>query len=133
MSGDKDFRASILNQLKETLNHRRNLDDDGDKDDSESESEPSVKQLWALDPVKQRQHLDNKEFEAEIGLKKTYGVCFLVILAFQLLIMNGVFIAVGMEKLTFKDNLTLQLYMGGTMTEVFGLVLVVTKYLFKRR
>lgn len=42
--------------------------------------------------------------------------------------MNGVFIADGAGKLEFED-LTLQLYMGGTLTEVFGLVLVVTKYL----
>lgn len=91
-----------------------------------------VKQVGALDPENQRKHLNNKDFEAEIKLKKSYGFWFLIILACQLLIMNGVFISDGLKWVSF-DSLTLQLYMGGTLTEVFGLVLVVTKYLFKRK
>ncbi|HDS5126335.1 TPA: hypothetical protein QHW48_003044 [Escherichia coli] len=92
----------------------------------------SVKQVNSLDTEHERKQLNNKDFEAEIALKKRYVKWFLIILAFQLLIMNGVFIADGAGKLEFED-LTLQLYMGGTLTEVFGLVLVVTKYLFKRK
>ncbi|HGC1897143.1 TPA: hypothetical protein ACIX49_004766 [Escherichia coli] len=92
----------------------------------------SVKQVNSLDTEHERKQLNNKDFEAEIDLKKRYGKWFLIILACQLLIMNGVFFATGAEWLVFKD-LTLQLYMGGTLTEVFGLVLVVTKYLFKRK
>ncbi|EAW1173078.1 hypothetical protein S922_15905 [Salmonella enterica subsp. enterica] len=91
-----------------------------------------VKQVGALDPDSQRKHLNNKDFEEEIKLKKFYGFWFLVILACKLLIMNGVFILDGLKWVAF-DPLTLQLYMGGTLTEVFGLVLVVTKYLFKRK
>lgn len=93
---------------------------------------PIVMQVGALDPEQHRKQLNNSDFEAEIALKKSYGKWFLIILAVQLGIMNGVFISVGFEWLKF-DPLTLQLYMGGTLTEVFGLVLVVTKYLFKKR
>ncbi|MCI9500194.1 MAG: hypothetical protein HFE69_21425 [Enterobacter hormaechei subsp. steigerwaltii] len=80
----------------------------------------------------ERQRLNNRDYEEEIKLKKSYGKWFLIILACQLLVMNGVFILDGWKVLSFED-LTLQLYMGGTLTEVFGLVLVVTKYLFKRK
>lgn len=129
----KSFKNSIAQQLKETLNAHRKLaeEDEAEPAKVDEQKPPIAKEVSQLDP--ERQRLNNVDFEAEIKLKKSYGKWFLIILASQLLIMNGVFILVGYSTLTFKDNLTLQLYMGGTMTEVFGLVLVVTKYLFKRR
>lgn len=129
----ESFKNSIAQQLKETLNAHRKLaeEDDADPTKADEQKPPLAKEVNHLDP--ERQRLNNVDFEAEIKLKKSYGKWFLIILACQLLIMNGVFILVGWSKLIFKDDLTLQLYMGGTMTEVFGLVLVVTKYLFKRR
>lgn len=129
----ESFKNSIAQQLKETLNAHRKLAEEDDTNSSKADEQkpPLAKEVSHLDP--ERQRLNNVDFEAEIKLKKSYGKWFLIILACQLLIMNGVFILVGWSKLTFKDDLTLQLYMGGTMTEVFGLVLVVTKYLFKRR
>lgn len=89
-------------------------------------------QVSGLDPEEHRKQLNNRDFKAEIKLKKSYGKWFLIILAVQLAVMNLVFIADGLKWLNF-EALTLQLYMGGTLTEVFGLVLVVTKYLFKRK
>lgn len=132
---DGKIKSEVIRQLRETLNqHRQISEDEGQSDQPEPPTAHFVaspaRQVESLDP--ERRKLDNKDFEAEIKLKKTYGICFLIILACQLLIMNAVFIADGAGFLTFKD-LTLQLYMGGTLTEVFGLVLVVTKYLFKRK
>lgn len=129
----ESFKNSIAQQLKETLKAHRKLAEEDMPDTSKVDEQrpPIVKEVSHLDP--ERQRLNNVDFEAEIKLKKSYGKWFLIILACQLLIMNGVFILVGWSILSFKDDLTLQLYMGGTMTEVFGLVLVVTKYLFKRR
>ncbi|AWZ81470.1 hypothetical protein CSC38_1704 [Escherichia coli] len=60
-----------------------------------------MKQVNSLDTEHERKQLNNKDFEAEIALKKRYGKWFLIILAFQLLIMNGVFIADGAGKLEF--------------------------------
>ncbi|MDK1186572.1 MULTISPECIES: hypothetical protein [Cronobacter] len=132
---DGKIKSEVLRQLKETLKqHRQISEDDGQPESQKHPAStpvvPAARQVEALDP--ERRKLDNQDFEAEIKLKKTYGIWFLIILACQLLIMNGVFISGGAGLLSFKD-LTLQLYMGGTLTEVFGLVLVVTKYLFKRK
>ncbi|EEC8165052.1 hypothetical protein E8848_RS23260 [Escherichia coli] len=91
-----------------------------------------VTQVDSLDPEQHRKQFSNRDFEGEIKLKKTYGIWLLFILALQLIVMNAVFIAVGFKWLEF-EALTLQLYMGGTLTEVFGLVLVITKYLFNRK
>ncbi|MGN5969558.1 hypothetical protein [Klebsiella oxytoca] len=108
-----------------------------DRSSTYSIKKPSVmiataKQVSSLDPEQHRKQLNNRDLKAEIKLKKSYGKWFLIILAVQLAVMNGVFILDGAKKLDFEP-LTLQLYMGGTLTEVFGLVLVVTKYLFKRK
>ncbi|EPK7771231.1 hypothetical protein QFL30_003564 [Klebsiella oxytoca] len=93
---------------------------------------PVTTQVAGLDPEERRKKLNNRDFKAEIKLKKSYGKWFLIILAVQLAVMNLVFIFDGLKWLDFEP-LTLQLYMGGTLTEVFGLVLVVTKYLFKKK
>jgi hypothetical protein len=127
-----EIRDKVLRQLKETLDQRRHLEPENNQPNvvAGNRSASDARQLNTLDP--ERTKLNNKDFEAEIALKKTYGKWFLIILAAQLLVMNGVFICDGLKWLDFKD-LTLQLYMGGTLTEVFGLVFVVTKYLFRHR
>ncbi|EEW2051179.1 hypothetical protein HEM55_023625 [Escherichia coli] len=148
---DNEFRLSVFDTLKGTLNqHRQMAEEGGDeqifKKDEEIESEhfvyrsrtrsgadhSDVTQVGSLDPEQHRKVLSNTDFESEIKLKRTYGIWLLLILAVQLAVMNVVFIVVGLNKLAF-EALTLQLYMGGTLTEVFGLVLVITKYLFNRK
>ncbi|WP_105457211.1 hypothetical protein [Escherichia coli] len=148
---DNEFRLSVFDTLKGTLNQHRQMAEEGRdeqafKKDEEIESEhfvyrsrtrsgadhSDVTQVGSLDPEQHRKQLSNRDFEGEIKLKKTYGIWLLFILAIQLLVMNAVFIVVGFKILEF-DALTLQLYMGGTLTEVFGLVLVITKYLFNRK
>jgi hypothetical protein len=126
-----DDRESVFRHLKETLNQKRQLEVSGEGNPAKADK--FLKEVDTLNTDTERRKLNNSDLEAEIKLKKSYGIWFLVILACQLLVMNIVFILVGKGLLNFKDDLTLQLYMGGTMTEVFGLVLVVTKYLFKRR
>ncbi|SAF46361.1 hypothetical protein [Enterobacter kobei] len=122
--GGEPGRLAIAASIK------RDLETKTGPGDRVQTSLPTAFQVNALDS--ERQRLNNRDFEEEIKLKKSYGKWFLIILACQLLVMNGVFILDGWKVLNFED-LTLQLYMGGTLTEVFGLVLVVTKYLFKRK
>jgi hypothetical protein len=120
-------RQEVARAILRAANAGKSLASDGQNN---SVLPQTAKQVNALDT--ERQRLNNRDFEEEIKLKKYYGKWFLVILACQLLVMNGVFILDGWKVLSFED-VTLRLYMGGTLTEVFGLVLVVTKYLFKRK
>lgn len=87
-------------------------------------------ELTELDPFKRAQINDQ---ETDTGLKRLYGKGFILLLAFQLLAMNGVFVAVGMGLLKFQDPNHLSLFMGGTLAEVFGIVFVITKYLFSKK
>lgn len=70
-----------------------------------------------------------KDAESDRLLKEKYAKYFILILVVQLLIMNYVFIFAGLKVLEF-EKWTLDLYMGGTLAEVFGIVLVITKNLF---
>ena len=53
-------------------------------------------------------------------------------MAIQLAVMNAVIVLVGAHVL-FYQYWTLDLYMSGTLLEVFGIVLVITKFLFPKK
>ncbi len=73
-----------------------------------------------------------RDSEQDRSLKKKYAYWFVKILICQLIIMNLVFICVGVGKLHF-ETWSLNLYTSGTLAEVFGIVLVITKNLFPSR
>lgn len=62
-------------------------------------------------------------------LKKLYGQWFIGILIGQLVVMNLVFIGAGLKWIEYSQW-QLDLYMTGTLLEVFGIVLIITKNLF---
>ncbi|MDR3429993.1 hypothetical protein [Silvimonas sp.] len=68
---------------------------------------------------------------AETALKRFYAKWSMIGLAAQLLVMNLVFIGVGVQCLQFSDYI-LHLYMAGTLAECFGVVFVITRYLFSK-
>ncbi|WP_237061818.1 hypothetical protein [Microbulbifer zhoushanensis] len=70
-----------------------------------------------------------EDLKTDRALRKGYAQGLLVILALQLGIMNLVFFLVGLGQLDY-EQWSLNLYMAGTLAEIFGLVLVITKYLF---
>lgn len=70
-----------------------------------------------------------KNAEQDRGLKGKLAHCFLWILIGQLVIMNIIFACTGIGWLSY-DQWTLDLYMTGTLAQVFGVVLVMTKNLF---
>ncbi|MBB1333820.1 MULTISPECIES: hypothetical protein [unclassified Pseudoalteromonas] len=78
------------------------------------------------DPLVSEKVEDSK---ADRELKKSYANWFIKILIGQLIVMNIVFFCVGFGWLAF-DEWSLNLYMGSTLAEVFGVILVITKNLF---
>lgn len=90
-----------------------------------------ARQLLSLDDQAKLAAVDDQKADTE--LKKLYAKRFIWILVGQLAVMNVVFIAVGMKWLDFDEPMHLDLFMGGTLAEVFGVVFVITKYLFSKR
>ncbi len=70
-----------------------------------------------------------RNLASDRDMKRLYARGFIAILLVQLIAMNLIFIAAGLEWINFKQW-QLELYMGGTLAEVFGIVLVITKNLF---
>lgn len=62
-------------------------------------------------------------------LRRLYGVLFLILLVFQVVITNAVFFLIGFGLMELDDT-TLQLYVGSTIAQIFSLVLCVTKSIF---
>lgn len=91
---------------------------------------PEANEIKKLDPMTEARVNDQK---TDTELKKLYAKWFIIILAAQLLAMDGIFIAVGLDLLKLQEPTHLNLFMGGTLAEVFGVVFVITRYLFSKR
>lgn len=72
------------------------------------------------------------DLRTDTELKRRYAHWFVLVLIGQLVVMNLVFALVGVGVLNFADY-ALHLYMGGTLAEVFGVVFIITRYLFSKR
>ncbi|WON77015.1 hypothetical protein [Serratia sp. UGAL515B_01] len=97
-------------------------------------SSPKVTQLSYIndeDPAKAHQRAKTKDLKTDIKLKKLFAKWFIGILIGQLFVMNGIFIFIGAGLLHFSD-FVINLFMGGTLAEVFGIVLVMARYLFSK-
>ena len=70
-----------------------------------------------------------KDSETDRDLRKKYANTLIWILIFQLVVMNIIFCLVGVGRLSYEEW-SLNLYMGGTLAEVFGCVFLILRYLF---
>ena len=68
--------------------------------------------------------------ERDQELKEKYAIILIVILCIQLIALITVFILKGCELLTYSDT-TFNIFISGGIAEVFILVRVIVKYLFK--
>ncbi|MFC0179009.1 hypothetical protein [Thorsellia kenyensis] len=94
-----------------------------------------LEHLGSLSPedIEKRYNLINQDdLTTDITLKKKFAYYFFWVLGVQLAVMNAVFIFVGLGGLDFSD-VALNIYMSGTLIEVFGIVLVMVKYLFSSK
>ncbi|MGE5682720.1 MAG: hypothetical protein ACM34K_17770 [Bacillota bacterium] len=131
MSGEKEIEYN--ESLAETKESQRFLSSIGITEDYYRElldeiktnlSDPKITE--PQDPLVKQQV---KDIKTNRELKRKYARYFVRILVGQLLIMNIVFILYG-SKVLYYDGYSLNLYMGGTLAEVFGVVLIITKHLF---
>lgn len=65
----------------------------------------------------------------ERRLRKLYAVCFAVILAFQIVFMNIIFLLTGFQLLTMTE-VQFNVFFVSMFGEIIALVHIVTKYLF---
>jgi hypothetical protein len=79
-------------------------------------------------------YLERLDREQDIKLKRRYARVLLWLLAGQLAVADGVFIAYAQVGAHWRLSATvIDVWLGATLIEVVGIVLVVTRYLFPRR
>lgn len=93
----------------------------------ESIKQPETSQIERLSDE------DVLDRQVDRRLRQRWANYFVCILTTQLLVMNVVFILVGVNWLQYQQKWVLELYLAGTLTEVFGIVLVITKNLFPEK
>jgi len=81
------------------------------------------------DPLQKQEVMDR---ETDRDLKKRYANWFIGILICQLLIMNIIFILTGLGVFNFA-KWVIEIFISGTLLEVFGIVRVITSHLFPTR
>lgn len=77
------------------------------------------------DPANAHLRAKTRDLEADTELKKSFAKSFIRVLSIQLILMNIIFICIGIKWLEF-DDLVVNLFMTGTLAEVFGIVMVMT-------
>ncbi len=78
--------------------------------------------------------LEGADHKQDIELKKTYAKWLLILVAAQLVVADGVFVAYAWAGVAWNlDTAVIQAWLGATMIELVGVALVVTRYLFPRR
>lgn len=79
-------------------------------------------------------HLDERDHAQDIRLKKIYALSLLAGLGIQLLIADGVFVAYGWVGEQWKiSEPVMSVWLGATVIQVIGIILVVANYLFPHR
>ena len=79
-------------------------------------------------------NLPEKDHWQDIRLKRIYALALLIALGVQISIADGVFVAYAWAGADWKLTPgVINVWLGATVVQVIGVVLVVTRYLFPRR
>lgn len=97
-------------------------------DDNNNRPIDEVSKKWTMNEKILDLFADN--IERDQNLKEKYAIILIIILAIQLLALITIFILKGCNVLTYSDS-TFNLFITGGIAEVFVLVRVIVKYLFK--
>lgn len=128
MSTDEKIQASPVPQQSDLAsNIKANVDSilNGGSDPPSS-----GRVLTSLDDVAKAQDINDRQVDTE--LKRLYAERFIWICVGLLASMNIVFFLKGFGCVSYEEG-DLQLFVAGTLGEVFGIVLVITKYLFSKK
>lgn len=120
--GTKEKYNIILNMFKDE-NEITNI---SDGEDTKPIDEVSKK--WDMND--RILELFSDTIERDQGLKEKYAIILIIILCIQLIALITVFVLKGCELLTYSDS-TFNIFISGGIAEVFILVRVIVKYLFK--
>ncbi|MDR2152035.1 MAG: hypothetical protein LBO72_04370 [Helicobacteraceae bacterium] len=73
-----------------------------------------------------------RSLKIDVSLKETFAKHFRIACLIQLVIVNAIFFAYGVGWLDYSDQ-AISVFVAATLAEIFGIVLIMTKYLFSKK
>lgn len=137
ISTNEEVQALLENNKVEELKDEVNEIFDG-LDNSKNVTKTYIdEKTQSVDTIKNNFKLQNKVVSAhcdnitsDISIKKVYSKILLIILAVQFIVLDLIFVFVGLGSLKYSD-ISLNLFVTGGLIELIGLVTIIVKYLFK--
>lgn len=120
-----DFNETLLN-----INESSNENIKKVKDTNEKETDLATfitRNKWQV--YKDIANIFTERSKNDNDLKEKYSKKLIIILVFQLIFMNIIFILGGIGILNYSDT-TFNIFVTATIAEVFSLVTIIVKYLF---
>lgn len=117
----KERLIAIFNSLKETDRLTKSVE-------TKPQTIDEVTKKWDMNDKVVELFADNIKKDTE--LKGKYAIILIIILIFQLVVLNVIFILKGINLLSYSDN-TFNIFITGGIAEIFLLVKTIVKYLFK--
>lgn len=123
-----DFNERLL-KIQDTDNENiKEVKETNEKNENEMDLTAFItKNKWQV--YKEIANIFTERSKHDNALKEKYSKLLIKILVGQLLLMNGIFIARGLNFLEFQDT-TFNIFISATIAEVFALVTIIVKYLF---
>jgi len=121
-----------IDDFNEKLLKIEEKDNENIKEVEETEEETDIGAFVARNKWKVYKDIANiytERSKNDNHLKERYSIILIVILVFQLLTMNVIFILRGVNILNFQDT-TFNIFITATIAEIFSLVTIIVKYLF---
>lgn len=123
-----DFNETLLRIKENDNNDLKEVDEDIEKNINETDLATFVaKNKWQV--YQNIANIFTKRSENDNKLKEKYSIILIVILVIQLLFMNTTLVLKGLNILQFSDNV-FNIFITGTILEVFSLITIIVKYLF---
>lgn len=127
----------INKTINSAANARKKYIEEIQKVFDKKENLESQEKVTAIDEVKKKWAMNDKIIELfvdNIGkdqkLRNKYAIILIVILGIELLALLTIFVLQGAGVLNYKDS-TLNIFISGGIAEIYVLVRVIVKYLFK--
>ena len=117
LTSDKDYVITFFNKKNEIIDEPNN-----------NKPVDEISKKWSMNERILNLFSDN--IERDQSLKEKYAIILIIILAIQLVALITIFILKGCNVLVYSDS-TFNLFITGGIAEVFVLVRVIVKYLFK--
>lgn len=122
------FDVQDTNELIKIFNSLDDDDKERKKPDEQIKNIDETSRKWEMnDKVTE---LFEKSIYSDIKLKGKYGLILVIMLGLQLLFFNVIFVLRGLNVIKYSDAV-FNVFISGSLIEIFGLVMVIVKYLFK--